>query len=220
MSNFIDFPRRRLLSAILATGSLGLTGLPRIVQALTLTPRQSSGPFYPEELPLDDDNDLVKVAGQRGVAQGRITHLFGRVIDERGRPVEQARVEIWQCNAYGRYHHPRDRRNVPLDPNFQGHGQFITQADGAYRFRTIKPVAYPGRAPHIHFAISGPGFEPLVTQMFVAGAPENAGDYLFNSIQDPAAQSSVLVTFEPSHTATELQGRFDIVLAGNGQFGR
>ncbi|MCP5420959.1 MAG: intradiol ring-cleavage dioxygenase [Gammaproteobacteria bacterium] len=220
MSNFIDFPRRRLLSAILATGSLGLTGLPRIVQALTLTPRQSSGPFYPEELPLDDDNDLVKVAGQRGVAQGRITHLFGRVIDERGRPVEQARVEIWQCNAYGRYHHPRDRRNVPLDPNFQGHGQFITQADGAYRFRTIKPVAYPGRAPHIHFAISGPGFEPLVTQMFVAGAPENAGDYLFNSIQDPAAQSSVLVAFEPSHTATELQGRFDIVLAGNGQFGR
>lgn len=220
MSSFIDFPRRRLLSAILATGSLGLTGLPRIVQALTLTPRQSSGPFYPEELPLDDDNDLVKVAGQRGVAQGRITHLFGRVIDERGRPVEQARVEIWQCNAYGRYHHPRDRRNVPLDPNFQGHGQFITQADGAYRFRTIKPVAYPGRAPHIHFAISGPGFEPLVTQMFVAGAPENAGDYLFNSIQDPAAQSSVLVAFEPSPSATELRGRFDIVLAGNGQFGR
>lgn len=195
-----------------------MTGLPLITNALELTPSQSRGPFYPVELPLDDDNDLVQVAGQSGTARGTIANVVGRVLDERGRPIKQARIEIWQCNANGRYHHPRDRRNAPLDPNFQGYGQFITGDDGAYRFRTIKPVPYPGRAPHIHFAISGPGFEPLVTQMYVAGAPENARDFLFNSIADPAARERLLVAFSEPQAGAELQGQFDIMLAADGRF--
>ena len=112
------------------------------------TPPQSTGPFYPVTLPLDMDNDLVRVNGKNEVANGVITHLTGRVSDERGRVISRARVEIWQCNAFGRYHHPRDRRNAPIDENFQGYGRSTTGDDGLYRFRTIKPVHYPGRTPH------------------------------------------------------------------------
>jgi protocatechuate 3,4-dioxygenase beta subunit len=216
--------RRRLLRAMLAlTGvALGAPGLPAWAAGLLRTPRQTRGPFYPTELPLDHDNDLVTVAGQPGVAKGEITHLVGRVLDDSGRPLRGARVEIWQCDVNGRYRHPGDSRDVPLDPSFQGFGRFVTGADGAYRFRTIKPVAYPGRAPHIHFAIGGPGFEALVTQLYVAGAPENAGDFVLGGIRDAKARQSLVVPFERATAAPagELQARFDIVLAADGRFGR
>jgi protocatechuate 3,4-dioxygenase beta subunit len=209
--------------AVSALG-LGLAARPRLAQALELlrTPPQSRGPFYPTELPLDRDNDLVQVAGRQGLARGEITNVLGRVVTERGRPVAGARVEIWQCNAHGRYHHPGDRRDVPLDPNFQGYGEFTTGADGAYRFRTIKPVSYPGRAPHIHFAVSGRDFAPLVTQLYMAGAPDNARDGLLNSIRDARARQSLIAPFDPDPTATrgELLARFDIVLAADGRLGR
>jgi protocatechuate 3,4-dioxygenase beta subunit len=205
-----------------AAGVVGSPGLPAWAAQLLRTPRQTRGPFYPTDLPLDHDNDLVTVAGQPGVAKGEIANVFGRVLDESGRPLREARVEIWQCDVNGRYRHPGDRRDVPLDPSFQGFGRFVTGADGAYRFRTIKPVSYPGRAPHIHFAIGGPGFEALVTQLYVAGAPENAGDFVLNGIRDPKVRQGVVVPFErPSgSTASELQARFDIVLAADGRFGR
>ena len=136
-------------------------------------------------------------------------------MERSGRPIVNAQVEIWQCDANGRYHHPWDRREAPLDPNFQGYGRFQTGADGAYRFRTIKPVSYPGRAPHIHFAISGHGMEPLVTQMYVAGAPENTRDGLLNRIRDRAARESVIVEFKTQPDVPgELVARFDIVLDG------
>jgi protocatechuate 3,4-dioxygenase beta subunit len=219
MSHSVNTPRRRLLGAGLAVFGLTSISIASTVQALTITPRQSRGPFYPTELPLDKDNDLVTVAGRNGVAKGEIANVVGRVLDERGRPVDNARIEIWQCDAHGRYHHPWDRRDVPLDENFQGYGQFITDSAGAYRFRTIKPVAYPGRAPHIHFAISGPGFEPLVTQMYVAGAPENARDFLLNSVSDPTTRQQLLVPFADTNPQGELIGHFDIVLAADGRFG-
>jgi protocatechuate 3,4-dioxygenase beta subunit len=171
-------------------------------------------------LPLDKDNDLVTVTGSKGIAQGQIAHVSGRVLDRQGQPLSRMRVEIWQCDSNGRYHHPGDRCGVSSDPNFQGYGQFVTGADGGYRFRTIKPVPYPGRAPHIHFAISGPGVEPITTQMYIAGAPENRRDFLLNSIADPNARKQLIVPLEADGPNGELSGVFDIVLAADQRFSR
>jgi protocatechuate 3,4-dioxygenase beta subunit len=223
MSHRVDLTRRFLIRTGLSALTLGLTSapLPAWAAQLLRTPRQTRGPFYPTEIPLDHDNDLVTIAGQPGLAKGAIANVVGRVLDESGRPLRQARVEIWQCDVNGRYRHPWDRRDVPLDPRFQGYGHVVTGTDGAYRFRTIKPVPYPGRAPHIHFAISGPGFEPLVTQLYVAGAPENASDGVLNGIRDAKARQSLVVAFESAAGTPggELLARFDIVLAADGRFG-
>lgn len=222
MKTATDKSRRRLLAGSLsALGVMALAAAGRLSAAeLLRTPPQTQGPFYPLRLPLDSDNDLVMVKGASGLAKGEISHVVGRVLDERGRPIDRARVEIWQCNANGRYHHVDDRGSRALDPNFQGYGQFVTGADGAYRFRTIKPVPYPGRAPHIHFTISGPGIEPLTTQMYVAGAPENGRDWILNSIGDRRARESLIVEFAPrAETPGELVANFDIVLAGDGRLG-
>ena len=216
-------PRRRVLvGSVTALGVLAAMPFTRLyAQQLLRTPPQTTGPFYPTSIPLDSDNDLVVVNGRAQTAGGQISNVVGRVLDERGRPIPQARVEIWQCDVNGRYHHARDNRNVALDANFQGYGRFTTSVDGAYRFRTIKPVPYPGRAPHIHFKIGGPGIQTLTTQMYVAGAPENEGDWILNSITDTRARDSVIVKFEP-HGATpnELLAKFDIVLVADGRFGR
>lgn len=204
--------RRRALTA-LALGVSGLAGVKGAAAALLRTPAQSRGPFYPQKLSLDSDSDLVQVEGKSGLAKGEITDLRGRVLDLRGRAVAGARVEIWQCDAFGRYHHPRDRRNVALDPNFQGYGHFTTSQQGGYRFRTIKPVPYPGRAPHIHFAVTAPGADPFITQMYVAGAPENERDFLLNRISDARLRARLIVAFTPTgDRSTGLKARFDIVL--------
>ena len=220
MKYSIDLTRRRVLVASLTT--VGMTAIfPKMyAQAaqFVVTPAQSRGPFYPLTLPLDKDNDLIQVDGRSGRAMGEITHIGGHVRDEHGRAVRNARVEIWQCDSFGRYRHPGDTRNVPLDTNFQGYGQITTNDDGAYRFRTIKPVAYPGRTPHIHFAISGPGFEPLVTQMYVAGEPFNKKDFILNSIRDPKLRQSLIVPLKPDMEKGEWIGVFDLVLAGDGRY--
>ncbi len=214
--------RRRILA--LATSTLGAAalGLPLAgrAQERMLTPLQTLGPFYPYGPEVERDADLVTVKGGTGVAKGDVTLLSGRVLDARGRPVGGVQVEIWQCNAFGRYHHPRDGRNAPLDPNFQGYGVATTSADGAYRFRTIKPVPYPGRAPHIHFRIAGRDMPYLVTQMYIAGHAQNDGDFLLSSVVDPKARESLLVRFEPVAGAPELAARFDITLANNGTLRR
>lgn len=208
--------RRRILLATASATGLSLA-LPAWADLLR-TPPQALGPFYPRELPLDSDNDLVTVAGRKGIASGEISNVHGRVLDEAGKPVAGAKVEIWQCNAFGRYHHPGDWGDRPLDPGFQGYGQFTTGADGGYRFRTIKPVPYPGRAPHIHFAVTAPGYAPLVTQMYVAGAPENEGDGLLRGVRDPKAREALIVVFAKSAGGGELLARFDIVLGPGTRF--
>ena len=202
--------RRRWLGGAVAAGlSLAATR----AAALTSTPSQTRGPFHPYDDTLESDADLVQVGARDTLARGVITHLSGVVLDPHGRPVHDAEVEIWQCDANGRYHHPRDRRAAPLDESFQGHGRARTGAEGHYRFRTIEPVAYPGRAPHIHFAISAAGLGTLITQMYVRGAPENDRDWILNRIRDPVRRASVVVPFEPH---PDLPGqriaRFDIVL--------
>lgn len=208
--------RRRFLAGIAATGAAA--GLPSLASAasLVVTPRQSEGPFYPTDIPLDKDTDLVQVAGRSGTAKGEIVHLFGRVLDERGRPVEGARVEIWQCDAFGQYHHV-ERAGESHDPDFQGYGVTEVGAEGAYRFRTIKPVPYSGRTPHIHFAITGRGIERLTTQMYIKGHPGNESDFLYRSIRDPKARDSVSVAFAPAPQIAPgaVAGTFDIVLGRN-----
>ncbi len=213
--------RRRMLAAALATGGLAAVGSTPARAALQFaTPRQTAGPFYPTTKPLDQDSDLTIISGQEGRARGTPLHLMGRVIDRDGRPQPGAVVEIWQANAHGRYHHSRDPRNVPLDPNFQGYGHDRADADGAYRFLTIVPPPYPAsanwtRPAHIHFAVHGPGFERLVTQMYFAGDPHLARDPIFNAIADPAARASVVVTLAPPSPDLQPAAKlavFDIVL--------
>lgn len=206
-----DQNRRRLLAALagmlVATPSLA-------ARRLLATPAQSAGPFYPVELPLDDDNDLTRVAGRAGIAAGRLTELTGRVQDLNGRPVADARIEIWQCDANGRYRHPGDRGRAVRDENFQGHGHTISDAAGRYRFRTIRPVPYPGRTPHIHMAVLAPQAAPLVTQLYIEGEPRNAGDFLFNRVpveRRHLVQAQFLAADMPG---VELQARFDLVLGG------
>lgn len=214
-----DLYRRKLLIAGVAGTALSIWPFhARSKSLLSPTPPQTSGPFYPLELPLDDDNDLVKMGNSKELAKGQITHLTGEVLDINGKPVANAQVEIWQCDANGRYRHPWDKNPAALDPNFQGHGRYQCKSDGKYRFRTIRPVAYPGRTPHIHFTISGPGFEPLVTQMYVSGEPLNSEDFVLNSIRDPGQRNSVIVELSQFHKPDHWSGHFQIVLAADGRF--
>jgi protocatechuate 3,4-dioxygenase beta subunit len=205
--------RRRLLQAVASGLSLLVPGA--AVATAASTAAQPRGPFYPDRIPLDKDNDLVQVDGRDGVAKGKITDLQGRVLDRNGGPVGGALVEIWQCDAKGRYIHRLDDRRVPRDPNFQGYGRLETTANGQYRFRTIKPVPYPGRAPHIHVSVRVPGSRPLITQLYVRGAPENQWDWLLNGVSDDAARERLIVGFEPADDirTAQLRARFDIVLS-------
>jgi len=208
-----DRNRRRLLAAM--AGMLVMT--PSLAaRRLLATPAQSAGPFYPVELPLDDDNDLTRVAGRDGVASGRLTELSGRVLDLNGRPIRDARIEIWQCDANGRYRHPRDPGQAAPDENFQGHGHTLSDAQGRYRFRTIRPVPYPGRTPHIHMAVFAPQSEPLVTQLYIQGEPRNDADFLFRRI--PAERRHLVQAgFLPVDSpGAELQATFDLVLGAAG----
>src|SRR6478672_12310706 len=135
-------------------------------EELLKTPAQTEGPFYPDRLPLDTDNDLLVVNDTITPAVGEVTHLTGKVVDLRGNPVKNAVVEIWQCDANGVYLHTRDSgpKQDKQDKHFQGFGRFATSSTGEYYFRTIKPVPYPGRTPHIHFKVKRGGKELLCTQ--------------------------------------------------------
>lgn len=211
MRDPIDRERRCLL---LGGASVLALGAAPAWAALVPTPRQTLGPFYPEKPPLDSDNDLVRVDGRDALAAGVITDLTGRVLDRAGQPVDDARIEIWQCDANGRYHHPRAPRK-DRDPDFQGFGTFTTGTDGQYRFRTIRPVPYPGRTPHIHFRVVAPGVPELVTQMYIKGHPLNERDWILRRAGEH--RDRLLVEFEPAEDGdAEQRARFDIVLGEMG----
>ena len=206
--------RRRLLLGAAAMG-LASAPLPALAQGVLLTPRQTEGPFYPPTLPPDQDNDLVSVKGASARAKGEITHLSGRILDARGRPLRSVRVEIWQCDDNGRYLHPGDRGGLDRDPGFQGFGHYVTAEDGSYSFRTIKPVPYPGRTPHIHFKLRSREFPEFVTQMYISGHPQNSSDMLLGSVRDPKARASLMANFQSikgEGGATEWTAQFDLVL--------
>ncbi len=214
------FTRRRLIGASLAAGGLVVAQASPALAALGVaTPPQTMGPFFPREKPLDVDNDLTRI-GAGGLASGTPIHVIGRVVDKGGRPVAGAVVEIWQADAIGRYHYVNDGRDVPMDVNFQGYGHDTTDDEGAYRFLTIQPPPYPAsaswmRPAHIHFRISGPGFERLATQLYFLGDPHLATDRVFNAIRDPAQRASVVVSVEAPAAGLEPAAgvcRFEIVL--------
>lgn len=181
---------------------------------LIVTPGQTEGPFYPVSFPADMDADLVRVQGRLAQAMGQVTHVSGRVLDRRSEIVRGAMVEIWQCDAHGIYNHPRSPGQSRRDAAFQGYGRTEIDAAGRYAFRTIRPVAYPGRTPHIHFEVHAPGTGRLTTQLYVAGEPQNAADGVLNGIRDRGARESVIVRLEDAGDieAGALKGTFDIVL--------
>ena len=205
---------RRGLIGGLGVGLVGFAA-PAILRAqepprpAPATASQGEGPFYPyDDKPTDQDTDLVRVTGADAQALGQVTYVTGAVWNPYGAPQADALVEIWQCDHTGRYIH-RDDPNTdrPRDPGFQGYGKAMTDAQGAFRFRTIKPVAYSAmlggqlilRAPHIHAVVSTGGVRRLTTQLYVAGAPQNDADILLQSI-----------------TSTEREGLIRPYASGNG----
>lgn len=207
-------PSRRRFLRDFTLGAAGLWVPGAFAEALQLTPKQTEGPFYPVDLPLDTDNDLIVVNDALTPALGNITHLGGRVTDAKGEPIRNALVEIWQVDHHGVYLHKGSAGAAKRDSNFQGFGRFLTGANGEYYFRTIKPVGYPGRTPHIHFAVKMKGRPKWTTQCYVKGEPGNETDMVLRGIADAAQRASVIVDFKPlPGVATgELAARFDIVM--------
>jgi protocatechuate 3,4-dioxygenase, beta subunit len=181
-----------------------------------------TGPLWDRGMLRPSDDDLTRQ--HKAAPIGERIIVTGRVLDEDGRPVPGTLIEIWQANACGRYIHPRDQHDAPLDPNFTGTGRVMTDEDGRYRFVSIKPGAYPWRnhpnawrPAHIHFSLFGPAFVTrLVTQMYFPGDPLIPLDPILNGVRDPAARPRLVSSFDLEHTVPEwaLGYRFDIVLRG------
>jgi protocatechuate 3,4-dioxygenase, beta subunit len=210
--------RRRFLNrvAMAAAAAGGAASMPAwaFAEELTRTPPQTEGPFYPDHLPLDTDNDLLVINDTITPAVGEVTHLGGRVLGANGEPLRNALVEIWQCDQHGAYLHSGTGNRDKRDRNFQGFGRFLTGGDGAYYFRTIKPVPYPGRTPHIHFKVKVKGQEKLTTQCYIKGHPGNERDGIWRDIPEGKLRDSVTVPFDPVKGSKigELAARFDMVL--------
>jgi len=214
MSRVILVPGRRRFVSMLALGAAAYTVPGLFAEQLVRTPAQTEGPFYPDRLPLDTDNDLLILNDSVTPGVGQITHLSGRVLGPTGSPIRNALVEIWQCDAQGVYLHSQDMTRKPRDTNFQGYGRFLTDASGAYYFRTIKPVPYPGRTPHIHFKVTRGSRHLLTTQCYVKGEAGNEKDGIWRSVTDARVRDSITVPFTPvaGSKINELAATFDIVL--------
>jgi protocatechuate 3,4-dioxygenase beta subunit len=198
----------------LAAGTALFTTPGLFAEELIATPRVTEGPFYPDKLPLDTDNDLLVINDSITPAVGQITHLTGKILGPTGQAIRNAIIEIWQVDANGAYIHSADSSTGRNDKNFQGYGRFMTDSKGQYYFRTIKPVPYPGRTPHIHVAVSRNGRRILTTQMLVNGHPQNDGDMVARGVRDPLALETILVDFKPIRESKlgELAANFDIVI--------
>jgi protocatechuate 3,4-dioxygenase beta subunit len=205
---------RRLFLRQVAFTSAALTTPGLLAEELTRTARQTEGPFYPDKLPLDTDNDLLVLNDALTPAVGQITHLTGRVLSSSGEPVRGAVVEIWQVDNKGAYIHSQSESPKGRDGNFQGFGRFLTGTTGEYYFRTIKPVPYVPRTPHIHVAINQGGKRMLTTQLYVKGEKGNERDPIYRAVRDPKAKESITVDFKsiPDSAAGELAARFDVVI--------
>jgi protocatechuate 3,4-dioxygenase beta subunit len=208
-----SFTRRRFLGGVAASAAL-ITVRGALAEELTLTPRQTEGPFYPDKLPLDTDNDLLIINEGITPAVGEITYLSGRILDADGEPIRNALVEIWQVDSHGAYIHSRSGNRDAHDGNFQGFGRFLTGSTGDYCFRTVKPVPYPGRTPHIHFAVKTKGRDKFTTQCYIKGEPGNERDAVLKGIRDQQLRESIIIDFSPIPNSRigELAARFDIVL--------
>ncbi|HUF57626.1 MAG TPA: protocatechuate 3,4-dioxygenase [Thermohalobaculum sp.] len=203
-----------MLSRISRRMLLGLLGAAaaRRADAAVPTPPQTEGPFSPppEQRFADTDWDLVKIEGAVREAGGEVLHLSGRVLGREGAPLAEAPVEIWQCDASGRYLHRMDRQPGERDTAFQGFGRTVTDAEGRYRFRTIRPVPYPGRTPHIHARVGRPDGSWLTTQVYLEGHPLNRTDFLFRRLGRRGQRAA---SIEPARRADgDLDAAFDFVV--------
>jgi protocatechuate 3,4-dioxygenase beta subunit len=205
--------RRQIIQSTAFTAAAMTTpGL--FAEELARTAKMTEGPFYPDHMPLDTDNDLLLINEAATPDLCEITYLTGRVLSKTGPPIRNAFVEIWQCDANGVYLHTKSSNSKKRDSNYQGYGRFLTDSKGRYAFRTIKPVRYPGRTPHIHFGVSKQGKRILTTQLLINGDPRNQKDGLFKRIKDPAAQKTVMADFLPIKGSKigELAAEWDMVL--------
>ncbi|MCC9604313.1 protocatechuate 3,4-dioxygenase [Blastopirellula sp. JC732] len=215
MNQSNSFSRRRWMAGAFGIACFTTRGL--FADYLFPSPSMTEGPFYPDKMPLDQDNDLIIIGDSLTPAVGEITHLTGRVLSTSGEPIRNATVEIWQCDANAVYLHTADSRTKQSqqDKNFQGFGRFETASTGEYRFRTIKPVPYPGRpAGHIHAKVKVGGREVLTTQIFVRGAEGNARDGIYRSAGDVIDRELVTADFTPvpGSKIGELAASFDFVI--------
>jgi len=217
-SNSPQADRRRFLNTLSLASLAALAPRGAFAQKLLETAQTTEGPFYPDKLPLDTDNDLLILNDGLTPAVGEITHLTGHVFTSSGQPVRNAFVEIWQTDANGSYVHTGGRQaSKPYDANFQGYGRFLSDAKGQYYFRTIKPVEYTlmgmHRCPHIHVAVSQNGRRIFTSQFLVKGDPANVGDTVVRNL-DPNALRTILVDFAPlpGSKLGELSANVDIVL--------
>jgi protocatechuate 3,4-dioxygenase beta subunit len=199
--------RRTLTAALVIAPSLWLGARAQPVPPLRATPSQTEGPFYPVAQPKDSDFDLLRNGGQN-YPKGQSAWVEGSVSDLAGKPVAGAQVEIWQCDHDGHYHHPGDGGKA--DPRFQGFGRVTAGSDGSYRFRTLRPVAYGGRTPHIHVKVKLGQRDLLTTQLYVAGDAGNAKDFLWRRLSEPD-RSALTVSFAPASDG--VRARFPITVA-------
>lgn len=190
-----SIPSRRHL---LAAAGASLLPFGANAAGLLATPGQTEGPFYPTAFPADMDNDLVQVRGQAARAMGTVLHLEGRVLDLDGKPIQGALMEIWQCDAQGLYDHPRQPGRERRDSAFQGYGRMLVSGDGRYSFRTLKPVAYAGRSPHIHVKVATSAGRLLTSQFYIAGDTGNDRDGVFRGIRDPRQRALVEMKLAPA----------------------
>ena len=205
---------RRQFAKYLSFGAAMIATSGAFADELMKTPALTEGPFYPDKMPLDTDNDLLMINQGITPAVGEITHLSGRVLTESGSPIRNAFVEIWQVDNNGSYLHTGSSNRDKLDSNFQGYGRFLTDSKGQYYFRTIKPVPYPGRTPHIHFAVSQNGQRVLTTQLLIKGHEGNARDGVFRQLKTDEQRNLLLASFDPMEGSKlgELTAGFDMVI--------
>ena len=205
--------RRAFIKNSLSVSSLlCVPGL--MAEALSLTPYQTEGPFYPDKMPLDTDNDLIILNDSLTPAVGTVAYLNGKVTDIKGNPLRNTLVEIWQVDNNGVYLHTRGGSRAKLDSNFQGYGRFLTDSKGNYFFRTLKPSPYSGRTPHIHMAVSAKGEKKFTTQCYIKGEPRNQKDFILKRVKNQKARESLIVPFKKVNGSRmgEVAAKFDIVL--------
>jgi protocatechuate 3,4-dioxygenase beta subunit len=217
------FSTRRQLLQGMTVGAAAFTIPGVFAETLARTAVTGDGPFYPDRLPLDTDNDLLIINDGITPAVGEVTHLTGRLLAQNGDPVRNAFIEIWQADSHGSYIHTEGRNDGKIDPDFQGYGRFLTDSQGRYYFRTIKPVPYTllgqFRAPHIHVAVSKAGRRIMATQALVKGHEANARDLITRRIDDPSVIDTLMVEYRPMPGSAlgELTATFDIRLGHTAQ---